>query len=253
MATQTWTTLQNSLAAMLSQAPSPYTVLPADFVTLFPQATSYAEGLIYRDLVPLNERAQNTSLTTTAASRTLSLTPTSQLVLSVEGFSIIYPATTTNPALGTRYPFGATSLDVIDIIWPQESVTMDPSQADWIGRYWAMRDDKTIVFSPTLNGAYTVELTGNFAPVPISASNPTTYLSIVYPELLQAACMVFLTGALLRNYGSQSDDPKMALSWKGQYQDLLSSAVSEDQRRRMQGKGWSQAVPAPMNASADRE
>jgi hypothetical protein len=253
MAAQTWTSIQNSLIAMLSQAPPPYNQIPGDFVTLYPQATSYAEGRIYREIVPVNERSQNTSLSTIAASRVLSLAPTSQLVLSVEGFALLYPSTVSNPALATRIIFDASSLDVIDVVWPQESVTMDPSQADWIGRYWSMLDDQTIVFAPTVPAAYTVALTGNFAPIPISAANPTTYLSTVYPELLQAGCMVFLTGGLLRNFGAQSDDPKMATSWNSTYQDLLMSAVGEEQRRRMQGVGWSQYMPATMaNKGGDR-
>ena len=130
MAAQTWTSLQNALVAMLSQAPPPYNQLPGDFVTLFPQATSYAEGRIYREIVPLNERNQNTSLTTTAAARSVNLTAASQTVLSVEGFALITPAGTTVASQGTRILFDAASLDIIDMVWPQESVTMDPAAAD---------------------------------------------------------------------------------------------------------------------------
>jgi hypothetical protein len=246
MAAQTWITLQNTLLVALSQAVAPYTVIPSDFATLFPQATSYAEQRIYRELVPLNERTQNTSLTTTTASRVLNLTAASQMILTVESFELIYPAGVTNQALGTRMIFDAANLDVIDLVWPQESVTMDPSLADWIGRYWALLDDHTLVFCPTVNGAYTAIITGTFESIPISAANPTTYLSTFYPEVLEAACMVFLTGYLLRNFGAQSDDPRQAVSFESHYKTLMQSAIIEEQRRRMQGAGWSQYVPAPM-------
>ena len=253
MAAQTWTTIQNMLLVSLSQAVSPYTLIPTDFVTLYPQATSYAEQRIYRDLVPLNERTENTSLSTTTASRTINLTGASQTILTVESLAVVYPAGTTNPALGTRIHFNSATLDAIGLIWPQESVTMDPSTADWIGRYWAMLDDHTLVFCPTLNNAYTAIITGTFEPIAISASNPTTYLSAVYPDLFEAACMVFLCGGLLRNFGAQSEDPRQAQSWETQYQLLLKGAVTEEQRRRMQGAGWSQYVPAQMDMRSDRE
>lgn len=251
MAAQTWTTLQTSLMVMLEQGSAPYNVIPSDFATLLPQATSYAEQRIYREMVPLNERGENTAFTTTAGLRYVSLTGAAQAVLSVESFALIYPAGTTTASAGTRILFDAASLDVIDIVWPQSSVTMDPSQADWIGRYWAMLDDHTIVFSPTVGAAYTILLTGNFAPVPISVTNPTTYLSTIYPELLQAACMVWLAGALQRNFGASADDAKMALSWESTYKELLASAVAEEQRRRMAGVGWSQNMPNPL-AHPDR-
>jgi hypothetical protein len=246
MAAQTWTTIQNALLVGAAQAASPYTIIPADFATILPQATSYAEQRIYRDLVPLNERTQNTSLTTTAASRVIDLSAASQTILTVESLELIYPAGVTQPKLGTRIIFDGASLDVIDIVWPQESVVMDPSQADWIGRYWSLLDDKTLVFCPTVNGAYTAIITGTFDIIPISPSNPSTYLSVNYPELLEEAAMIFICGWVLRNFGAQADDPRQAVSHENQYKTLMQSAIIEEQRRRMQGVGWTQNAPAPL-------
>lgn len=243
MAALTYTTLQTTLLVALSQAPSPYNVIPPDFAQLYPQAITYAEGRIYRDLVPVANRQQNSSLSTTASSRTLDLTAISPLV--VEGFALITPSGTSNPKLGTRVQFDAASLDAIDLFWPNESVTVAPQNADWYNRSWAMRDDHTIVFCPTPDAVYTVELTGMFQPAALSSTNATTYLSTVYPELLTAACMIWLTGALLRNFGASADDPKMALSWEKTYaQDLLPKVLEEEQRRRSQGVGWSANPPS---------
>jgi hypothetical protein len=242
----------NSCIAMLSQAPAPYNVIPPDFAQLFPQATSYAEERIYNELVPLNQRGLNTSLTTTPASRTLPLAGASQSIVTVEQFALIYPTGTTDPELGTLIYFDAGSLDLINLIWPQQSVTVDPTAADFIGRYWCLQDSATLVFSPPGPAAYTVALTGTFAPVPISETNTTTYLSTFYPALFECACMVFLSGALLRNFGSQSDDPRQAMSWEQQYGKLLQPAIAEEQRRRFQGAGWSQQAPAPLAKPNDR-
>jgi hypothetical protein len=248
MSVQNWTSIMNSCIAMLSQAPSPYNNIPPDFVQLFPQATSYAEERIYNELVPLNQRTLNTSLTTTPAQRTLPLGGASQSIVTVEQFALIYPSGQTDPTQGTLYYFDAGSLDVINILWPQQSVTVDPSQGDFIGRYWALQDNATLVFSPPGPAAYTVALTGTFAPIPISLSVPITYLSTFYPALLEAGCMIFLTGGLLRNFGAQADDPKMAMAWESTFKTLMQSAQLEEQRRRMQGAGWSQYAPTPATA-----
>lgn len=228
----TYATLQTALLAALSKAQPPYSTAPADFAALYPQAISYAEGLIYRDVVMLAERTQDTSLATTPGSRALNLSAMTNPVLVPEGMALITPAGTTNPALGTRVWYTMASLDTIDMAWPQEASAVAPSLLDWTPRYFAMRDALSIVFCPTVNGAYTAEITGLFQPAALSASNTSTYLSSTYPDLLEAACMVYLTGALLHNFGSQADNPQRAVSWEGIYQKLLDGVRSEESRRR---------------------
>jgi hypothetical protein len=95
-----------------------------------------------------------------------------------------------------------------------------------------MRDAFVMVISPTPDNAYTAEITGLFQPTPISEENPTTYLSTYYPDLLEVAILIFLAGALQRNFGAQSDDPRQAQAWEGQYQILVAGAKSEEMRRR---------------------
>lgn len=253
MAAQTWTTIMNACIVACSQAPYPYTSPPNDFVvTQFPQATSYAEDRINTDLVLLNTRRVDTSLVTAAGSRTISASSVSPFIVVPEGFALISPPAQTNPALGTRESFDVASLDVIDLIWPTEATTLAPSLADDIGRFWALKDDHTIVCCPTPDAIYTVELTGQYRPTPISSGNPTTYISTYYSGLLIAACMVFLSGALLRNFGQMSEDPKEALSWEAEYQTLLALAIHEEQRRRSQGPGWSANTPTPITAPSAR-
>lgn len=225
MAALTWTTLQTAIAAALVQAPSPYTALPPDFLTLFPQATSYAEGRIYRDLVLLATRTQDMSLTTVAGARALALGSMTKQVIVVEGVALI--------ASGVRYSFDAASLDVVDLVWPQQGLQLAPASADWKGgRWWAMRDDQTIVICPTPDAAYQAEITGLFQPASISVTNASTYLSTTYPDLLTAAVMIWLSGALLRNYGAQTSEPQQGMSWEQQYGLLRASAEGEEQRRR---------------------
>lgn len=235
MSALTWTTLQESLLVMLAQSPPPYNVIPPNFAALFPQATSYAEGRIYKALVLLATRQQNATLITSAGNRNLTLSSMVNAsggpIIVPEGLALISPATSA-PSTGTRVPYDEASLDVIDLIWPTEATTVAPASAEPGTRMWAMRDNNTIVYCPTADGAYRAEISGLYQPTPISAGNPSTYLSSVYPELLQAACMVFLTGGLLRNFGAQAADPATAISWENQYKMLEILAVEEEYRRR---------------------
>lgn len=229
MAAQTWTSLQQTLLVMLAQSPSPYNVIPPNFTALFPQATSYAEGRIYKDLVLLATRQQNTSLTTVGGARSLDLSTMVNTkggpIIVPEGLRLIVPS-------GDQVPFDEASLDVVDLLWPNPATTATPTISDWAPRYWAMLDNNLLVMCPTPDSAYTAVITGLYQPTPISAANPSTYISTVYPELLEAACMVFLTGGLIRNFGAQAADPAMSVSWESQYQALKDIALYEEMRRR---------------------
>ena len=134
--------------------------------------------------------------------------------------------------VGTRQPFDVSSLDMLDMVWPQESLTMNPADATWIGRRWAMRDDHLVALAPTPDDAYQAVFTGLRFPISLSACQTQTYLSTWYPDLLFAACMIFLSGALMRNFGAQSDDPRQAASWEQTYGQLMTTARDEEYRRR---------------------
>jgi len=136
----------------------------------------------------------------------------------------------TQPAAGTRNQLEEATLDNIDMTWPVEAATGLPDT-------WAMKNDAIIVVKPTPDQAYVVELTGTFRPNAISAANQTTYISSIYPDLLVAACMVFMAG-YQRDYGAAADDPAKAVSWESQYQTLAKSALEEEQRRKGSGVGW---------------
>lgn len=258
MAALTWTTLQTELLVALAQAPPPYNVIPADFASLFPRATSYAESRICAEIPLLANRTQDTSLTTTTGSRQLNLSLMTNPLIVQEGLALITPASTA-ANVGHRAAFEKTTLDFIDLFWPDEATTLDPALADNIGRYWAPLNtgpvgtitiagsaaSSIIVLAPTPSDTFTAECTGLFQPTPISSGNPSTYLSAVFPDLLVAACMVFLEGTLRRNFGAASDDPKQALSWEGQYTTLRDAAAFEEARRR----GLAADLPRPPQAA----
>ncbi len=253
MAEQTWTSIRQAVGAALSQLSYPYTTAPPDFDLMFPQGTSYAEGRIYREITPLCARTQNTTLTTAAGSRTLDLSAMTPLpVLVPEGVALIMPAGSTPGTGGVRHQYQLSALDFIDMVWPDESETLAPDDALYVGQWWAMRDNQTLVIAPTPDDEYVVEVTGLFQPTPISEANPTTYLSTTYPELFEAAIMVFLTGWLERNYGPQSSDPNMALSHEAIYQQLLPAVLAQENRMRGAGTAWTAFNPTPLAAPPRR-
>jgi hypothetical protein len=134
-------------------------------------------------------------------------------------------------AAGALVPFDEGTIDGIDEMWPTISQTAAPA-LDFQMRLWAMLDNQTIVIAPTPDNTYTVYVTGLFQPASLSLSNESTYLATTYPELLTAACMVFLLGALQHNFGAQSDDPRSSVSWEAQYALLMSGVKDEEMRRR---------------------
>ena len=246
----TWNALQTELQAIIARIPAPYTATDFAFETLFPQATSYAENRIYREIPMLAQRAQDTSLVTVSGTRNINLSATALPVIVPERLALLTPTGSTL-ANGTQIQFIPTSLDFIDMCWPAENLTAAPGSV-W-SAYWALRDDHTAIIAPTPDAAYTVVLTGLFQQAPISNSNQTTYLSTYYPELLTAGCMIFISGALLRNYGSaggvQPDEPGMPIHWEGQFKELLAAARQEEMRRRQQGTNWMDMPPQPQVAA----
>lgn len=238
MTALTYDTLQTELLVALAQAPPPYNTVPPDFAALYPRAISYAEGRICQEVPFLANRSQNATLSTAAGSGQLDLSTLTPPIVVQESFSLVTPA--------GSWAFDKATLDFVNLFWPNPAVTMDPGKADNIGRYWALLNDRTVVIVPTPDAAYQAVSTGLFQPTPLSAMTPSTYLSTTYPDLLVAACMLWLEGTLRRNFGAASDDPKAAMSWAGQYETLKASCAFEEARRR----GIAPNIPHPGGKAA---
>lgn len=220
-----------------------------------PTIIDNAELRIYRELDFLAMRGQNASLAFTAGSRTLSMGPMTATLSSgdqllnaypvvVQGVAAILPPNDA-PKAGTRVRFVLTSVDFIDIAWPEESVTQAPATGL---AYYAMLDHQTIIVAPTPDQAYTAEITGTWRPAPLSSTNPSNWLWSNLPDLAFKAAMVEAAG-WLRDFGQQSDDPKMAQSWENQYQAAKVNAVEEEQRRKGADPGWQPFQPAPLSGT----
>lgn len=195
---------------------------------MYPLAIDYAEGRCYRDLDLLDTEVRDATTTTTANTRTFTLpTPsgTGSYYTIIDGINIVQS--------NSRTPVTQTTQEYIDFIYPSN---VAPS-ASSVPAYYAMVDQDSLIWGPAPGASYTVEVAGRTRPVALSASNTTTILTDRYSELFVAASMVFAAG-YLKNYGSQADDPKMAMSWEQLYLNLLKTATMDNDRSSGQGDTW---------------
>lgn len=204
----------------------------ADFTNILPSIIDYAEQRIYRELDLISTIIRDSSLTTTANSRNFTLPNDLGQFMVTESINIITPvgATTAN---GTRNALLPTSREYIDWCYPLETATSVTA----VPQFYGMITDQTVIFGPAPGAAFTVEVVGTIRPAPLSASNPTTFLSLYLPDLFLAASMIFLS-SWQKNFGQQADNPQMAQSWESQTEKLMQSALTEDQRRKYSAASW---------------
>lgn len=188
----------------------------AKFTTIIPAMMNDAEGRIYKDMDFLaNNEVDPTSRVFVVGNREVTL-PDLMVIVQKVGFV----------SGGVTTVLREVSIDFIDLVWPSRATTGTV-------QYWARKDDDVIVVAPSPASADNVEFTGRVRPAPMSAANKNTYIGDKHPELLLAACMVFLSG-YQKNFSAQSEDPKMALSWEAVYQSRKASSLAEEALRRGQ-------------------
>lgn len=189
---------------------------------ILPRVIDLAEQMIYTDMDMLVQRRADYSTQFTAGSRALTL-PTGCMVC--EGVSQISPAGSTLTTGGTRNPLEPVALDFIDMCFPSQS------SPTGIGAYWAPIDGLSIAVGQTPDAAYVAEVVGTFRPAVLSSTNTTTYLATNYPQLYMAAVAYYCAG-YQRDFGAQSEDPKLASSWLSTYERLVEPSKLEEKRRK---------------------
>jgi hypothetical protein len=220
-----------------------------NFQRIIPAMFKYADGRIYRELLFL-QRTMNQPGTLVARNRELAL-PAS--VIMLKGINLCTPAQPISLTT-SRTPLERIPSEVLDFFWPQASArpgkpvkyaligtTVDTGTApQTLGL--------TVRFMPTPDAAYPVEFLGDIRPLPPANDNPETYLTVNYPELYIACCMVFAAG-YQRDFGAQADDPARAMSWETQYGTLRQGVMLEAARMRGEGPSYTTAPPAPAAAT----
>lgn len=210
----------------------------SNFQSILPSCIDYAEQRLYRELDLLNTVTRD-SAALTANNRNFTLPSNNGQFVVTNGFNLITPAGTTNPDSGTRTQLTPVSRDFLDAVGGSPSYTGTPAN-------YAMITDQNLVVGPAWpDQNYTVEVIGTIRPNPLSESNPQTYLTLYLPDLWFAATMIFMTG-FQQNFGAQSDNPQMAVSWAQIYDKLFASANVEEQRKRYSSGAWGSLSPTPI-------
>lgn len=220
LTTQLTDILEYPLVSASSATPSS----DPNFNNILPAIINDAEQRIYREVDFLNDREQDSTLPVTVSSRNFTIP--SEIIV-VQSLALIVPSPDT-PEVGSRISLLRTSVDALNALWPQESVTSAPVQNQ---AYYAMLSNTQALIAPTPPEAYTAEVTGVFRPTAMSSTNTTTYLGTNFPDLFLAACCVFAFG-WQRDFGAQSEDPQAGNSWEALYQTRLKSVLDEEARRR---------------------
>lgn len=204
------------------------------FLTILPQMITYAENRMYRDLDFLFTSIATTAYGCTVGSRIVAV-PAGTLVVP-EQINIITPVGTSDPDLGTRIPLLPTTKEFLDQVYNVASNKGLP-------KYFVPFDDYTFLLGPYPDAAYTCEIIGTYRPDSLSAANKTTFISLYLPDLLIMASMIYVS-AYQRNFGRANDDPQMAVTYESQYQALLKSATTEENRKKFEAAAWSSQSPA---------
>lgn len=211
------------------------------FLTILPQMIVYAELRMYRDLDFLFTSGSTTAYSLTTGSRILNVNadtfPYGTLVVP-EQINVLVGSS--NPDLAQRVPLLPTTKEFLDAVYGSGAVANRG-----VPQYWVPFDDYTFLVGPYPDSGYTVEIVGTYRPASLSATNPTTFISLNLPDIMIMASMVYIS-AYQRNFGRMNDDPQMAMSYESQYQTLLKGAASEEARKKFEAAAWSSQSPSPL-------
>lgn len=235
-----WNTAMGTLLEI--QMPNPATASPSsdpNYNSIYPRAIEFAELTIQRDLDLINTQVTDDSATLTANSRKFTL-PTDKGVYIVVDQVAIFVGGARQP------PLIPTSRDFLDFSYPGDaSLTPAPSYPI----YWCPVDGTTILVGPAPDTGYTVEVVGTQRFVMLSSTNTSNFLTLQLEDLYIAASMIWFSG-YQRDFGSQSDNPQMAVSWQTVYNNLKTPAFVEESRKKFRSQGWRSRQPNPISLPA---
>jgi len=203
-----------------------------NFQALLPSIIDYAELRLCQDIDFLSTV---TSYIGTVSPGSRQLTFPIATFITLQNVNFLTPAGTADPNIASRNPCLPVTKEYLNFEWPS-------SQGAGLPKKFAMVNQNTLALGPWPDLAYSVELVGTYRPPSLSATNTTTFISTYLPSHFMMASMVYGSG-YQRNFGAQSGDPAMAVSYESQYQALLKSAQLEEARKKFTSSGWTSMSP----------
>lgn len=209
------------------------------FNALIPSMLNYAELRIQREVDLLASKTNISTYVMTLGVNTLSISPNDFVTVQTVGI------------LGGAQLIPTTN-EFISNVYGDSSFLATPIYFAMYGGDYAAAgaNSNNIIFGPYPDHFYPLSITGTqrltslyFFANTIQADTHYTFISAYLPDLLVMASMIYISG-FQRNFGRQSDDPAMAMSYESQYQVLLTSAIVEEARKKFQGAAWTSMGPA---------
>lgn len=194
-----------------------------DWINSLPTVIELAEKRCYRDLDLLAANVTDSTGLLSVNTRTFTLPTTYGRFISVDQAAVILTT-------GEKVLMTPVSTQFVDALWPLDTA---PTTTTLPG-YFARLDDTALMVAPTLGsslGSLLLQIRGNIRPAALSAGNTTTWLSLYAYDLFFAAVML-AASAYMRNFGAQSDNPAMAVSWDKEYAARLVAAKTEENRKK---------------------
>lgn len=217
--------------------------------TMLPQMINYAELRIQRDLDLFQAYVSIAGNSTTANINAINIDVddlvTIRTIVYANGSSVV-------PLLPVSREFLQNVYNDVSYTAPPQYFAVQGADTDLTGN-----STTSIAFGPIPDQAYPLGIRGtqrlpslnqfNTSP---NAGSSTTWISTYLPDLMLMASMIYLSG-FQRNFGRQSDDPTMAVSYEQQYQALLKGASIEEARKKFQSSAWTSNPPTTV-ATKDR-
>ena len=211
-----------------------------NFLAILPSTINYAELRIQRDLDFLSAQISDSSLSFSIGVNSLSILLSSfitlQTVEAVDGS-------------GNSTPLLPVSKEFIQNVYGGNATNGLPIYFAVYGSNSGIAGttptSQIIIVGPPPDQNYTAKLTGTIHTAPLSGTNTSTFISTYLPDLFIMASMIYIS-AFQRNFGRQSDDPQMALSYESQYKTLLQGAMTEVARKKFQASAWTAYSSAPL-------
>ncbi len=209
----------------------------ANFQTFLPGCIDYAEQRLYRELDLIDTQITD-SAAVTASNRNYVLPTNLGTYIVVDQVNVLTPAGAPS-SYGVREPAMPVSREYVDAVYPSGTVTTG------VPKFYCRANSSSLIFGPTPDAAYVVEVVGTQRPTPLSAANSSTFLTQQLPDLFICASMVFASG-YQKDFGAQTDNPQQAQSWEQQYKTLFQSAATEEARKNYASEAWTSQQPNPI-------
>lgn len=198
------------------------------FIAVLPTIIDQAEGMVYRE-------PELDFLSSVVTDDTGFTTPGSQQFTLPRHFTVLQQVNLVNG--NDRPPLVKMSREILQALYPSRIASSGMAlPSKWAPLTETVAGLPVILLGPTPGSALPLECIGTARPANISAANPTTWLWTYLSDFAFAAAMYFMAG-YTRNFGSQADDPKLAMSWKMTYDALKPGAAAEETRRKFQATG----------------